>query len=157
MPKLNTMTLNEFKDSIIKGDFSVLTQLGSNKYLSHPNDLALIISSLPEKEALFSFEKLPEAVQAKVFSYLTLTWQKQIIKGISKEKATAVLEQLPSDDRFEFFENLKGVEQSQFLTFLSEKKRNEIHVFFGYPRNSIATGQYRFFDHIEKHVGFRGD
>jgi magnesium transporter len=146
------MTLNEFKDKIIKGDFSMLTSLGSNKNISHPNDLALIISSLPEKEAIFSFEKLPEPLQPKVFSYLTLGWQKQIIKGISKDKATAVLDKLPSDDRFEFFENLKGVEQSQFLTFLSEKKRNEIHLFFGYPKNSIAQLVNTDFSTISKNM-----
>ena len=108
----------------------MLSQLGKNKNISHPNDLALIISSLPEKEALFSFEKLPETFQAKVFSYFTLSWQKQIIRGLSKEKATAVLDNLPSDDRFEFFENLKGVEQSQFLEFLSVLHKIKIKKLF---------------------------
>jgi magnesium transporter len=132
------MTLKEIKEKIIMGDFSGLGHLGTNKNVSHPNDLALIISSLPLQEALISFQKLPVNLQPKVFPYFTLGWQKQIIKGLTKEMATSVLEHLPSDDRFEFFESLKGVEQSQFLEYLSEKKRREIHVFFGYPRNSIA-------------------
>jgi magnesium transporter len=146
------MTLKEIKDKIIQGDFSSLGQLGSNKNVSHPNDLSLIISSLPLQEALISFEKLPEFLQPKVFSYFTLTWQKQIIQGIPKEKACAVLEHLASDDRFEFFENLKGVEQSKFLEYLSEKKRAEIHVFFGYPRNSIAQLVNTDFSTIAKNM-----
>ncbi|MET3127673.1 magnesium transporter [Arcicella rosea] len=130
--------MKDVRAKILKGDFTALLGLDKNKNFVHPNDVAILIGSLPLEVAAESLISLPKNSQAKVFAYLNFDWQVQIIKGISKEKASAILNNLPSDDRFEFFSNLIGLEQSYFIEYLSEKNRAEIHDFFGYPENSVA-------------------
>lgn len=130
--------MKDVRAKILKGDFSALLGLDNNKSFVHPNDVAILIGSLPSEIATESFISLPKASQAKVFAYLNFDWQIQIIKGISRERASVILNNLPSDDRFAFFSKLVGIEQSYFLEYLSEKNRAETHDFFGYPKNSIA-------------------
>lgn len=130
--------IKDIRTRILKGDLSGLLGLGSNKNRLHPNDVALLLHSLPYDTALKAFMSLPKQSQVAVFSYMGFDWQKKTIKSISGEKASAILNELPSDDRFDFFANLKGIEQSNFLEYLSDKNRNETHDFIGYPKNSIA-------------------
>lgn len=132
------MNLKEITTKVLKGDFSSLYNFGTDANYAHPSEIATLISSLSPTDALITFSALPEKVRVRTFSYLTIDWQKQIIKGISKDKACDILNKLPSDDRFEFFSKLKGVEQSALLAYLTEDNRNETHDFIGYPKNSIA-------------------
>lgn len=132
------VSIKDIRTKILKGDFSGLFGLGKDQNLIHPNDVALLISSLPVDAALKAFVSLPKPSQTDVFTYLPFDWQKQILKSISKEKASGILNELASDDRFEFFAHLKGLEQSSFLDYLSQKSRDETLDFIGYPRNSIA-------------------
>ncbi|MDR6564078.1 MULTISPECIES: magnesium transporter [unclassified Arcicella] len=144
--------MKDVRAKILKGDFSTLLGLDSDKNFVHPNDVAILIGSLPLEVATQSLISLPKASQAKVFAYLNFDWQLQIIKGISKEKASVILNNLPSDDRFEFFSKLVGIEQSHFLEYLSEKNRAETHDFFGYPTNSIARLINTEFSTIARHM-----
>lgn len=132
------MRIKDIRSKIIHGDFSGLFTFGSTKNYVHPSELAKLISSLPIEIALQSFQTLPEKSQISSFSYLSLDWQKKIIKGVPKEKAAIILNALPSDDRFDFYSKLKGVERSNFLEYLSPSNRNETHDYIGYPKNSIA-------------------
>lgn len=131
-------TLKDIRTRILKGDFSGLFGLGNSKSRLHPNDVALLLHSLPFDTALKAFMALPRQAQVSVFSYMNADWQKKTVNSISKEKASAILNELPSDDRFGFFAQLTGMEQSVFLEYLSDKNRNETHDFIGYPKNSIA-------------------
>ncbi len=132
------MNLKEIRTKVLKGTFSNLFNFSGKKNNSHPSDSAELISSLPLHFAIETYLALAEKSQLETFSYLSIDWQKKIIHGISKEKATAILNALPSDDRFEFFSKLKGVEQSNLLLLLTEKNRKQTHDFIGYPKESIA-------------------
>jgi magnesium transporter len=132
------MRIKDIRSKIIHGDFSGLFNFGSAKNYVHPAELGKLISSLPDDLSLKSFQALPEKSQVSTFSYLPLDGQKKVIKGIPKDRAVAILNHLPSDDRFEFYSKLKGVEQSNFLEFLSADNRSETHDYIGYPKNSIA-------------------
>jgi magnesium transporter len=132
------MTLKEITGKILKGDFSNLYDFGTNANYADPSEIAHLLTSLSLSDALLTFSALPENVRVRTFSYLGLDWQKQIIKGISKDKAVETLNKLPSDDRFEFFSKLSGIEQSAMLEWLSPENRSETHDFLGYPKNSIA-------------------
>lgn len=132
------MDIKEIRSKIIGGEHSGLLSLGSGNIVENSNEVALLIMSLPENEALKSFISLPEKTRPTIFAYLQLDWQKIILKGVSKEKVSLLLNDLPSDDRFEFFSQLKGIEQSKYLDYLSDNNKQEIHKFLGYPKNSIA-------------------
>jgi magnesium transporter len=132
------MNLKELRNKILKGDVSGLLGLGKNKIYIHPAEAAKLITSLPLDIVPQTFVSFPVKNQVSIFSYLDFQLQKQIIDGISKEKASKILGELPSDDRFDFFSNLKGVDLSSRLELLSEKNRNETFDFLGYPKDSIA-------------------
>lgn len=130
--------MKDIKSKILRGDFSSLLESESHNKLVHPNDVAQLIASLPDDYSIKSFIALSKGTQIMVFAYLSADKQIHIIKGISQDRGSAILNHLPSDDRFAFFSKLFGIEQSYFLEYLSAKNRAEAHDFLGYPRNSIA-------------------
>lgn len=130
--------MKDIKTKILKGDFSSLLESEGNKQLIHPNDVAQLVVTLPNEYAVQSFIALSKVTQTVVFAYLSFDKQLLVIKGISKDRGSDILNHLPSDDRFSFFSNLFGIEQSYFLEYLSDKNRKETHDFLGYPSNSIA-------------------
>lgn len=134
------MTLKSIRDKILKGDFTHLFSLGSNKNYMHPAEVAKLISSLPADASLQSFISLSEKFQVEIFPYLPFELQRKIVNGISKKIAGTILNDLNSDDRFTFFSLLRGVEQTSLLELLSEKNRKETFNYIGFPKQSIARG-----------------
>lgn len=132
------MTIKGIRAKILNNDFTGLFGLGTQKNFVHPNDVAVLISSLPVDSGLRAFVSLPEQSQIIAFAYLSFDWQKEIVLGIKKEKVAGILNGLPSDDRFDFFSRLTAVEQSIFLEYLTDRVRDETQDFIGYPKTSIA-------------------
>ena len=130
--------MKDIKRKTLTGDFSGLLESDGNKQFVHPNDVAQLIATLPIEYAVQSFISLSKVTQTIVFAYLSFDKQLLVIKGISKDRGSDILNHLPSDDRFSFFSNLFGIEQSYFLEYLSEKNRTETRDFLGFPSNSIA-------------------
>ncbi len=132
------MSIREVRNKILKGDFTGLFGLGGQKNYVHPNDVATLISSLPEPAALLAFVSLPEQSQKVAFAYLSHDWQKKVIEGISKEKAAVILNGLASDDRMAFFADLSSNARSIFLAYLSDKNKAAVLDMLRYPKDSIA-------------------
>ncbi|HTJ52084.1 MAG TPA: magnesium transporter [Cyclobacteriaceae bacterium] len=132
------MTLKEFRTKILKRDFSDFSKLGRGKKMIDPAELAKVISSFDAGTALKTFESIPEKSQAKIFAYFDTGLQQQVIKGLSKEKGSAILNDLASDERFEFYASLKDAALSSFLMYLTEENRAETFNFLGYPQKSVA-------------------
>ena len=132
------MTLKEIKSKIHKGDFANLAKLGRHRKMIDPAELAKVISALYIDTAIKTFIAIPEKVQAKTFAYFDADLQQQIMKGISKENVAMILNELDSDDRFEFYASLKGVALSSFLQYLTPENQEETYNFLGYPQESVA-------------------
>jgi len=132
------MTLKEFRTKILKRDFSDFSKLGRGKKMIDPAELAKVISSFDADTALKTFESIPEKSQAKIFAYFDTGLQQQVIKGLSKEKGSAILNDLASDERFEFYASLKDAALSSFLMYLTDENRAETFNFLGYPQKSVA-------------------
>lgn len=123
---------------ILKGHFTDLSKIGKGKKMIDPAELAKMISTYDVDTALRAFVSIPEKIQSKTFAYFDTDLQQQIIKGISKEKGSAILNALDSDERFEFYASLKGIALSSFLKYLTPKNREETYNFLGYPEKSVA-------------------
>lgn len=128
----------DFRRHIKYRDFSSLLGFPSTRKTRSPNDIALLISRLDEQRALNAFITLPEKLRVTVFAYLPFEIQRQLIKGISKDKSILILNHLESDDRFNFFSKLESSEQYEFLDLLTQKAKLETLHFIEYPSNSIA-------------------
>lgn len=132
------MTLKEIKNRLLKGDFTGLLGLSKDKHQVHPSEVAKIFTTLPTETAISAFVAFPLNSQPDVFPYLDEKLQKKIILGIPRERASAILNELSSDDRLMFYSSLKGLELSNFLEFLDDTNKKTTHDLLGYPEKSIA-------------------
>ncbi|MDN3655236.1 magnesium transporter [Ferruginibacter paludis] len=132
------LNLKEISKKIIKGDFSSLLHFGVNSKSVHPAEVAKMLSSVPDDNAVQAFRSLPTSTQTMVFPYLDNLLQKKIVHKLTTSRASFILNQLISDDRIAFYSSLKGVERSAFLALLNDKNRDAVHDILGYPENSVA-------------------
>lgn len=132
------MNLKEISKKIISGDFSSLLSFSSDKKNVHPSEIARMLVAVPPDAAINAFQSLPANSQIKAFPYFDIFLQKEIIKNVSKQKASLLLNDLSSDDRIAFYAYLKGLERSSLLDLLNEKNKDAVHDILGYPENSVA-------------------
>jgi magnesium transporter len=147
------INLKEIRKKLLKGDFSGLLRFNGNKKNSlHPADVAQIFVPLPNETSFQAFEAFSPEDQIQVFPYLDISLQKKIIRSLPKDKASAILNDLRSDDRVMFYSNSRGVELSYFLEFLNEINKRAIHDALGYPENSVARILNTEFASVDKEL-----
>lgn len=130
--------LKEISKKIIKGDFSSLLHFSNGNKNVHPAEVAKMLASVPDDNAVQAFRSLPTSTQTKVFPYLAILLQRKIIQKLTKPRASFILNELISDDRVAFYSSMKGVERSTWLALLNEKNKDAVHDILGYPENSVA-------------------
>jgi magnesium transporter len=136
--KQSGMKLKEIRTKILKGDFTGLLGLTKDKHYVHPSEVSTIFTSIPAEKAIPAFQSFSALKQVQVFPYTDTQLQKKIIKGIPREQASFILNELSSDDRLNFYSSLKGVELSSFIDFLNEANKKTTHDLLGYPERSVA-------------------
>jgi magnesium transporter len=133
------LSLKEIRKKLFKGDITVLFRLfGKDEKTIQPSEVAQIFLNLPASSAVNAFQSFPEKNRIIVFPYLDDLVQKQIIRDFSKAEASRILNNISSDDLLIFLSKLKGVELSEVLEYLDEKKKKAAHNLLGYPKESVA-------------------
>ena len=136
--KQSGIKLKEIRTKILKGDFTGLLGLTKDKHYVHPSEVSTIFTSIPADKAIPAFQSFAANKQVQVFPYIDEQLQRKIIKGISREQASYILNELSSDDRMNFYSSLKGVELSSFIDYLNEENKRTTHDLLGYPERSVA-------------------
>jgi magnesium transporter len=136
--KQSGIRLKEIRNKILKGDFTGLLGLTKDKNYVHPSEVSSIFTSIPADKAIPAFLSFSALKQVQVFPYIDTQLQKKIIKGIPKEQASYIINELSSDDRLNFYSTLRGVELSFFLDFQNEANKKATHDLLGYPERSVA-------------------
>ena len=121
----------------MSGDIASLLHISSDSNI-HPSEVAKLFNELPLDSAIHAFQSFPSKKQVIVFSYLDILMQKKVLRGLSKEKATYILNKLSSDDRVTLINSYRGVERSHILEFLEDKNKKATHDILGYPKESVA-------------------
>ncbi len=121
----------------MSGDIASLLHISSDSNI-HPSEVAKLFNELPLDSAIHAFQSFPSKKQVIVFSYLDILMQKKILRGLSKEKATYILNKLSSDDRVTLINSYRGVERSHILELLEDKNKKATHDILGYPKESVA-------------------
>src|SRR5689334_18403186 len=133
------LSLKEIRRKLFKGDITVFFRLfGKDDKTIQPSEVAQIFLNLPASSAVKAFQGFPEKNRITVFPYLDDLVQKQIIRDLSKEEASRILNTVSSDDLMIFLSKLKGVELSEILEYLNEKNKKAAHNLLGYPKESVA-------------------
>ncbi len=128
--------LEDLKEKILEGDLSDL--LSHTKDEDYAAEVAKLFESLPEEASIRAFIALPEKNQVKVFAYLPYDLQREIIEHMPRIRASYVLNNQESNDRLAFFDQLSGLELSEFLNFLDEKNKRATQDLLGFPEQSVA-------------------
>ncbi|MES1222882.1 MAG: CBS domain-containing protein, partial [Bacteroidota bacterium] len=133
-----TLPFKKIREKLLAGDFSGLFRTSTEKVNIHPSEVANLFISIPSDKAIDAFRAFQQEQQVAVLPYLDIQLQKKIIRSLPKEKASAILNKLSSDDRAIFYSSLKGIELSTLLDYLDHKNRSVLHSTLGYPDQSVA-------------------
>ncbi len=130
------MLAQELREKILEGNFSEVLQ--HSGYDEYPAEVARLLQSLDNDEATSVFLSFPEDIQTKVFPFLDYVQQHIISEELPKTQISSILNNLESNDRVAFFENLDGIEVTEFLNLLNDKNRLATYDLLGYPEQSVA-------------------
>ena len=114
-----------------------LLHLGGGNNI-HPSEVAKLFNELPLDSALKAFAGFPPKKQVIVYSYLDNLLQKKVLRSLTKDRVTYILNNLSSDDRLELINSYKGVERSHILELLDGNQKKVTHDLLGYPKESVA-------------------
>jgi magnesium transporter len=113
------------------------TQL--QEYLNNLNisDVEQLIDELPEHGPKF-IETLSINRAVNVFRILDFPTQERIIKKLSGQKVSEIINELPPDDRTAFFSELHGDAVAKMILHLSPADRKEALSLLGYKEDSVG-------------------
>lgn len=119
-------------------DSGQITQL--RDFLDNLNisDVEDLIDELPEYDALL-IDTLSLNRAINVFRILDVPTQERVIKKLSGQKISEIINGLPPDDRTSFFGELKDQELlHRLISLLSPADRKEVQTLLSYPEDSIG-------------------
>jgi len=124
----------QFEATLQSGDKQRLCEFLDNQNIS---DVAELIDDYPDNEVLI-ISSLSIHRAASVFKILESSNQKRIIKNLSPQKTAALLNELPPDDRTDFFEELPSNAVRELIKLLNVEERKVALSLLGYPENSVG-------------------
>ncbi len=127
------MQVSRVEQLIASGDF-----VGLENFLNEMNisEVEELIDELPEHGPLF-IESLNLNRAVNVFRILDFPTQNRIFKKLSKAKISALINELPPDDRTSFFSEMKD-DIKHLILLLPPKDRVEALALLGYPEDSVG-------------------
>src|SRR5690554_5065683 len=96
-----------------------------------------LIDELPDYGPTF-IETLSVNRAVNVFRILDFPTQERILKKLSGNKISEIINNMPPDDRTAFFSELKGEVVKQLIILLSPADRKEALALLGYPEDSVG-------------------
>ena len=133
----------EFEQLPMKEQFLELVQkedmLQVREFLNDQNisDVAELINDLPEFEHQI-VGNMSVHRAASVFKILDLSTQKNIIQELTPFKTAELLNELPSDDRTAFLEELPSEVVKELIKLLDPEERKITLSLLGYPEGSVG-------------------
>jgi magnesium transporter len=101
-------------------------------------DIAELLSSLRDPDAVILFRLLPRNLQSEVFAELDPDTQLTLIRNLTDEQVKSLIAELAPDDRTELFEDLPPELIQRALNLLSPEDRRETLLSLGFPENSVG-------------------
>ncbi|TAL35490.1 MAG: magnesium transporter [Spirochaetes bacterium] len=125
----------EIEELIRTRNFSLLKEIFRDW---SPEDLAELISDIPQSDRLIVFRLLPKALLADTFEHIPLDIQKELLENIGKGQITSILNEMSPDDRTALLEELPPAFVTRILSLLSKDEREIARTLLGYPEDSIG-------------------
>mgnify|MGYP001551865703 FL=1 len=115
-----------------------------------PADVAPILSELPIEELAVLFRGCSKELSAAVFSYLEHNGKHKLLKTLTQPQAAALLNELPSDDRTTFLNDLPLDLAMQLICLLTPEERKITQDLLAYPEHSV--GRMMTLDYVAVHA-----
>src|SRR5207249_1279257 len=110
-----------------------------------PSDIAEILISVPDEDDVAIFRLLPRDLAGRVFAYLPLDHQENLLRCLSKEQMRTVLQGMTPDDQARLLEELPAAVTRRLLATLSPQELQAARDLLGYPPHTAGrymTPQY---------------
>ena len=132
--------LEEKKFSEIKSKFNEMNEF----------DIAEIIEDLPENLLVQAFRLLPKDKASDVFVNMDEEVQRHLISILTKNEATAIVEDMYSDDAADLFDEMPAVMVTKILGNVSKETRMNINKLLRYPDDSAGSVMATEYIHLKK-------
>jgi magnesium transporter len=130
------MLAEELRENILEGDLTGLLRHSGDE--DFPAEVARLLQTVTNEEAINVFVALPDDLKVKTFSFFDHVIQLGIMEELPGPQRSNILNNLESNDRVTFFDSLDGVEVTEYLALLSDKNRLATYDLLGYPEQSVA-------------------
>ncbi len=101
-------------------------------------DIGELITELNKDDRVVVFRLLSRPRATEVFAYLEPKHKDELIQDLSREETRYLLDNLPPDDRTDFFEELPGLAIQRLLNLLSPEELRESRKLLGFPKESVG-------------------
>lgn len=105
-----------------------------------PSDIAELLIDVPVEDEGVIFRVLPREQATKVFSYLPLDRQQELLKSLSNVQVHSILNEMTPDDRTRLLEELPAEVTRKLLETLSPEELHIARSLLGYPEGT--AGRY---------------
>jgi magnesium transporter len=133
MEELDTL-VEKTRELLATEDFEQLKEFLDDLNIS---DVEALIDEFPEHGPTF-IETLHINRAVNVFRILDFPTQERILKRLSGNRISEIINNLPPDDRTAIFSELKGEAVKQLIILLSPADRKEALGLLGYPEDSVG-------------------
>jgi len=96
-------------------------------------EISEILQVVDEIYVFSILDYFPIEKQALIFAELPMSKQVNLFKSVSRKRFAPIFENMPSDNRADFFQMLTQQEQGALLPYLSKKVREDVIALSAYP------------------------
>ena len=111
----------------------------------HPATVADFTEGLTVDETWRVLARAPLARQAEIFAYYAIPKQVEMVLGSGRERMSALLEEMASDNRVDLLQNLDPQVVEELLPLVAKAERHDIAMLLSYPESSagaVMTTEY---------------
>ncbi len=102
-------------------------------------EVAEFVAGLEDKDRREVFLMLESQQQAYVFSDFDDEMQRWFIEGMSGRELSALMVNMPSDERADLYQNMKVEEQGNLLPYLPKQVRDDVIQLSSYPEDTAGA------------------
>lgn len=103
-----------------------------------PQDIAEIIEELYNGQKGIIFRLLPKDLAIEVFEHLGRSEQEKLLFSFSDTRIKEILKEMSPDDRTELLEELPAKVVKKWIALLSAEERTMVHKLLNYPEESVG-------------------
>ncbi len=132
----NPIILPELRLMLAEGDDQGLRDVVEEL---HPATVADFTEGLSVDETWRVLARAPLANQAEVFAFYPLAKQAELVLGSGRDRMSALLEEMASDNRVDLLKHLDPEVVEELLPLVARAERHDIRMLLSYPEDSAGS------------------